>query len=243
MLVEGQIRSQKLSVMGALAFKTAMSRRIVPDFQNETGIHPEIVWEPTTVLMRRIADGERADVVIATDDAIDELHRKGRVGHHGHARIAGAVLGIAVKSGVALPDISTASRFREVLLNARSVAYSRGGASGIYFSDLLKRLGIADAINARATVIAAGFTAEKVAGGEADIAIQQISELLIVPGVDVVGPFPEKYQVVTNFSAAIFSDAANPDAATRFIAAMQSAAAKEAYQTSGLLPRFQPAFI
>lgn len=243
MSVEGQTRSQKLSVMGALAFKTAMSRRIVPDFQNETGIYPEIVWEPTTVLMRRIAEGERADVVIATDDAIDDLLQKGRVGHHGHARIAGAVLGIAVKSGVTLPDISTASRFREVLLNARSVAYSRGGASGIYFSDLLKRLGIADAINARATVIAAGFTAEKVAGGEADIAIQQISELLIVPGVDVVGPFPEEYQVVTNFSAAIFSDAANSDAATRFIAAMQSAAAKEAYQTSGLLPRFQPAFI
>lgn len=229
----------KLSIMSALALKSAMNRQVVPDFTRATGIHPDIVWDPTTVLLRRIAEGEWADVIIATDEAIDSLCRQGLVSAQGQARIAGAVLGVAARNGALLPDISTTDRFKKAMLDARSVAYSRGGASGIYFTSLIKRLGIEEAINARATVIAAGLTAEKIVDGEADLAVQQISELLMVPGVDIVGPFPDELQAVTNFTATVFSEAVNADAARRFIAAMQLAPAREAYQATGLLPRFQ----
>jgi len=96
---------------------------------------------------------------------------------------------------------------------ARSVAYSRTGASGIYFAGLLPRLGLAEAVNAKATIIPQGFTAEKLVSGEADIAVQQISELMVVPGIEVVGPLPDPVQEMTTFAAAILRGATDRDGA------------------------------
>ena len=123
------------------------------------------------------------------------------------------------------------------MLAARAVAYSKAGASGIYFAALIERLGIAEAVNARAVVIPMGFTAEKVASGEADLAIQQVSELMSVPGIDVAGPFPAELQTVSTFDAAIFADAANPEGAAAFIAALSTPAAAKAYADGGLVSR------
>jgi molybdate transport system substrate-binding protein len=141
-----------------------------------------------------------------------------------------------VPKGALHPDISTPEAFTSALLNARSVAYSKAGASGIYFEAMMARLGITDAINARATVIPAGFTAEKLTTGEADIAVQQLSELLVVPGIEIVGPFPGALQNVTHFSAAIMRDAVNREGAERFLAMLTEERAVAAYRASGLDP-------
>jgi len=107
-----------------------------------------------------------------------------------------------VARGAPRPDLSTADTFRQVLPDARSAALSHGGASGSYFAGLIEQLGIAETIRAKATVIPAGFTAEKLVSGEADLAIQQVSELMVVDGIDIVGPFPAEVQATMRFAAA-----------------------------------------
>ena len=154
-----------------------------------------------------------------------------------HAGWALAVAGwLAVAAGTPHPAINTVEALVRALTQARSVAFSRSGASGIYFDKLLPTLGIAEAVRAKATIIPAGFTAEKLVSGEADLAVQQISELMVVKGIEVVGPFPEPVQEATVFSAAIMRSAANPGGAARLLAAIT--ALPEAYRASGLEPLF-----
>jgi molybdate transport system substrate-binding protein len=114
--------------------------------------------------------------------------------------LARSYVGIAVKAAAPSPDIATEPALRTALLAARSVAYSRIGASGIYFADLIRRLEIAEEINAEAT-ITAGFTAERLITGEADLAVQQISELKQAAGIEVVGPIPYELQTAVVFTA------------------------------------------
>jgi len=116
-----------------------------------------------------------------------------------------SLIGMAVRAGSPRPDIATPEACRAALLGARSVAYSRAGASGIFFAGLIERLGIAEAVNAKATVIPQGLTAELAARGEAEIAIQQVSELMAVPGIDIVGPLPKALNTRAVFSAGLFS--------------------------------------
>jgi len=119
--------------------------------------------------------------------------------------------------------------FVQTLLNARSVAYSVTGASGIYFAELLNRLRIADEINAKATIIEKGFIANAVVDGRADVGIQQLSELLFVPGAQIAGPFPAEVQQYTEFSAALALEAVENAEARAFIEFLTSAKANEAY--------------
>ena len=134
-------------------------------------------FAPTLALLERLRGGEAADVVILTREGLDEMVREGRVVADSCVDLARSYVGIAVKAGAAHPDIATEPALRAALLGARSVAYSRIGASGILFAQLIERLGIAPEINASATIIPQGFTAERLVTGEADLAVQQISEL------------------------------------------------------------------
>ncbi len=139
--------------------------------------------------------------MILTREGLDELVREGRVAADSCVDLARSYVGLAVKAGATRPDISTEAALREALLGARAVAYSQLGASGILFAQLIERLAIAAEINARAVIIPQGFTAEKLVTGEADLAVQQISELKQVTGIDVIGPIPHALQTPTVFSA------------------------------------------
>jgi molybdate transport system substrate-binding protein len=226
-----------LSVMSALAVEVAFRRWIVPAFEAETDYRVDISWDPTTVLVQRIGKGERADVIIAIDHSMDKLANDGIIRPESRIPIAQARLGLAVKAGAPHPDISTLDAFKQALMDAESIAYSKGGASGIYFTELIGRLGIADIVAAKAVTISAGFTAEKVAIGEAQVAVQQISELMTVDGVDVIGPFPDEVQVTTEFSAATFAEADNPQGAAAFLEMLASRQADVAYLNGGLVSR------
>lgn len=227
--------NESIDIMGAIAVKMALDRWIVPDFEKSGEARLGIIWEPTTVLMRQIVEGKRADVVIIIDEAMDQLEEQGIVQAGTRVEIARAVLGVGIRAGARRPDLSSVEAFRAALINADGVAYSKGGASGIYFAGLIERLGISEAI--RPVIIPAGFTAEKVASGEAEIAIQQTSELMSVPGIEIAGLFPDEYQVTTEFSAAIFSGARNPEGAARFLQALTSEQAASAYRNGGLVSR------
>ncbi len=198
----------------------------------------EIKWNTTTVIMDNIRSGLRTDVAIVTAAAMDELVKAGIVDGSTRVELVESRIGLAVKAGETHPNIADTDALMETLRNARSVAYSLGGASGIYFKTLIEKLGIAEDVNSRATTIPEGFTAEKLITGEASLAVQQISELLVVPGIEVIGTLPEAVQKATVFSAAVFKDAQDPDLGKAFIKHLQSAESASAYQAKGLDPSF-----
>lgn len=226
-----------VTVMAGLAVEVAINRWIKPRFEADTGYRLDIDWRPTAAIMKSIGEGARADVIIGIDNSMDKLIADGVVGADTRVALADSILGVGVRAGAPRPDIASAEAFKRAMTEARAVAYSKAGASGIYFANLIQRLGIADAVNARAVVIPMGFTAEKVASGEAELAIQQVSELMTVPGIDIVGPFPPELQTVTRFDAAIFADARNTAGATAFMTALTSPAAAKAYADGGLVSR------
>jgi molybdate transport system substrate-binding protein len=221
-------------VMCALVVRGAFDAHVVPAFEAAGG-RVAIDWAPTAVIMQRIASGETADAVLVLSDAMDRLIADGAVAAGSRVAVARSRYGVAVRAGAPHPDIGTVEALKRALVAARSVAYSRTGASGIYFAGLLPRLGIAEAVNARATIIPQGFTAETLVSGEADIAVQQVSELMVVPGIEVVGPFPEGVQEETVFCAGLMRG--GPEA-ERFLASLTTPAAAEAYRASGLEPAF-----
>ena len=192
--------SDAIRVLSTLALKGAV-HGLAGQYQAAGGTRIDADFAPTLALLERLRAGEAADVVILTREGLDEVAREGRVAAESCVDLARSFVGIAVKAGAAHPDISTEVALRAALLGARSVAYSRLGASGILFAKLIERLGIASDINAKAQIIPQGFTAEKLVTGEADLAVQQISELKQVDGIEVVGPIPYELQTPAVFSA------------------------------------------
>jgi len=235
--VSKAVEQQTIRVMSGLALEVAVNRSIKPKFEAETSYLLDFDWRPTAALMRDIEGGARADMIIAISGSMDRLVADGIVRASTRTKLADSILGVGVRAGAARPDLSTVDAFKRAMVGARAVAYSKAGASGIYFAGLIERLGIAKEVNARAVVIPMGFTAEKVASGEAEFAVQQVSELMSVPGIDVAGPFPDDVQVSSTFEAAIFAEAGNEAGARAFLETLSSPAAGEAYDRGGLQSR------
>jgi molybdate transport system substrate-binding protein len=196
-----------------------------------------MVWDPTVALMARLKAGERADAICAIGWALDQLAAEGRIVPGSRRPVARAVFGLAVAQGAPRPALPDADALRAFLLEAPRIVWSRAGASGIYFERLIDRLGIGDVLRARGIVIPAGFTGEVLARGDATVAVQQQSELLAVPGIDYLGPFPPDVQEPTDFDAAIFADAADPVGAARFVELLTGPDAAASYLRAGLQPR------
>nr|WP_314072508.1 substrate-binding domain-containing protein [uncultured Roseococcus sp.] len=225
-----------LRILSGLAVRGAFEGGIIADYEARTGNRIDVAWVPTTLIMSQVAEGEQADVLVLIRDAMDKLVAQGKVDPATRVEVAHSRLGVAVPRGAAHPPVGTVEEFRAALLGARSVAYSRAGASGIHFESIIERLGIADEVRRRATVIPAGFTAEKLVTGEADLAVQQVSELLVVDGIEVVGRYPEELQQVSSFSAAVMTSSTQRAAAEAFLAGLHGEIAKAAYLASGVDP-------
>jgi molybdate transport system substrate-binding protein len=193
-------------------------------------------FAPTLALLTRLRAGETADVVILTREGLEEVASEGRVAADSCVDLARSFVGIAVRAGAPHPEIATEATLRAALLGARAVAYSRLGASGILFAKLIDQLGIAANINARAVIIQQGFTAEKLVTGEADLAVQQISELKQIDGIEVIGPIPRELQTPAVFSAGRMAATSRPDEADRLLRFLASAEVAPALRASGLEP-------
>lgn len=226
-----------VNVICSIVMQSPFDAEILPAWQN-AGHQHQIQWLSTAIIMDTIRSGSRADVVIVTAEAMDELIERGIVDADSRIELVESTIGLAVKAGEPHPAISTPDEFINTLRQARSVAYSLAGASGIYFQGLIKRLGIAEEVTSKASTVAAGFTAEKVVSGEASLAIQQFSELMMVPGIEIIGPLPEALQKVTAFSAAAFKQAADAHSAQAFLCHLQSAVSARAFESAGLDPLF-----
>jgi len=224
-----------IRLLSTLALKGAV-RSVAGRFQAAGGARIDADFAPTLALLERLRDGESADVVILTKQALDDLAGQGTVVADSCVDLARSFVGIAVKASADHPDITTESALRATLLGARSVAYSRIGASGILFAAMIEKMGIASEINARARILPSGVTAELLLSGECDLAVQQLSELKLVSGVEIVGPIPHHLQSPAVFSGgrlAASGRAEQSDALLRYLASAQAAGAM---RESGLEP-------
>jgi molybdate transport system substrate-binding protein len=193
---------------------------LVPQFEKDTGHKVTLDNATAGTLAKRIEDGEAFDVAVITPKVIDDLAKKGRIAPESRMDVAKVGIGVAVKDGAPLPDIASVDAFKRMLLGARSVAYidpKSGGSSGIYFDNLLDRLGIAGEIRPKARLKQGGYVAELVASGEAEVAVHQISEIVPVKGVVLVGPLPAEIQNFTTYTAAIGTQANDTAAAKALI--------------------------
>src|SRR6267154_289810 len=199
----------------------AVALELIPEFERARGIKLYIMWASTNMLLEEINKGATGDLAILTDEAIDDLIRQGRMMAGSRVDLAQSAIGIAVRNGAPKPDIGSAEAFKQALLSARTISYSKTGISGVYFPTVLDRLGIAEVVKSKTVIPTPGVpVGEVVARGEAGIGVQQISELLPVPGIEVVGPLPAALQKLTVFSAGIFVGARKADAARVLVAAL-----------------------
>jgi molybdate transport system substrate-binding protein len=209
---------------------------LVPRFERESGISVAMSYDPAKVTLARIAAGESADAVMLGAGAVAELVKQGKVKAESHRTVSRCGVGMAVLAGAPKPDIGTVEAFTRALLGARSIAYTQQGISGMHFAKLIEQLGIADAIKAKAKVQPGGLIGELVARREAEVAIQQVPELLAVPGIELVGPLPADLQLTTVSSIGIFVNAAAPQAAKAFIEFLVSPAAAKVMTAKGHEP-------
>jgi len=198
------------------------------------GLTAGFTFDPTARLLAAIAGGARGDIAILTEQGAATLAEQGVLLPETRRNLARSVIGLAVRSGAPKPDITSLAALRATLLAAPSIAYTAAGASGLFIAGLIERLGIAAAIRAKATIIPQGFTAELAAKGEVALAIQQVSELMAVPGVDIVGPLPPEANEPLVFTIARFAGA--DAAADGFIAWLAAAMTPEVLRAGGLEP-------
>jgi molybdate transport system substrate-binding protein len=236
MVLPGAARAEALKVLTAGAFKQVLLA-IIPQFEAEGH---EIQWDNDTVgaLLKRIEAGERFDVIIASPAALEALTKSGKIAGGG-VELAKVGVGMAVREGAARPDISTVEGFKQALLAAKGVAYidpASGGSSGIYVAGLIDRLGIGAEVRQKSVLVHGGTSADRVVSGEAEVAVQQISELLPVKGVVLVGPLPPEIQNYTVYSAGIAAGTRQGPSAQALIDLLQSPGGAVAIESRGMEP-------
>jgi molybdate transport system substrate-binding protein len=235
MAIQSPVANAAIAVLCSNSSRAVMDE-LIPQFERANGHKVAIKYDTAQLTLKRIAQGEAADVVILNAPAIDELTQQGRVASASRRELARCSVGIAVRAGAAKPDISSIWALKRALLAAKSIAYTEAGASGIYFAGLIEQLEIAEQVRAKAHTRPGGLIGELVARGEAEIAVQQIPELMAVKGIDLVGPLPREVQSVSVITAGVFADARRPQAAHALISFLSTPAAARVYQAKGLDP-------
>jgi molybdate transport system substrate-binding protein len=207
---------------------------MIADYARETGHTFDFKVGTTGQLRAIIASGEPADLIIASAPLMGELEKSGKMQPGSRADLGRVGIGVAVRDGASAPDLATPEAFKQALIDARSVAYTdprEGGTSSTYVLGVLDRFGIADAVTKKAVLTNGGHAAvEKVARGEAEIAVTLISEIVAVKGARLAAPVPQALQLYTVYAAAIPASSTDPAAARAFIAALAGPAMAERWR-------------
>ena len=229
-----------VTVMISGGFMSSL-KELAPGFERATGDHVVVVPGPSmgttpNAIPARLARGEPDDVLIMVGYALDALLKDGRAQPGSKVDVALSPIGMAVRAGAPVPDISTVDKLRAVLLAAKSIAYS-DSASGVYIErEMFKKLGIEDQVRGKAHMIPATPVGEIVARGEAEIGFQQVAEILPVPGVTFAGRLPPEVQQVTVYSAGLAAGAKDPEGGRALIRYLASPEAAAAIERNGLQP-------
>ena len=222
-----------VKVLTAGAFKQVLLAA-QPAFEQRTGHRLVVDGDTAGGLQRRIAAGEAFDLVVSSPASLAPVASR-LVGEP--RPLARVGIGVAVKAGAPVPTIDSVDAFRALLLRAKGVAMvdpAAGGTSGVYLFRVFEKLGIADQVRAKAVLVQGGFSAEEVVSGQAEIAIQQMSELVAVPGVTVAGPLPADIQSETVYAGAVAVEALQAQAASQLLDALLAPSMEPVLRSKGL---------
>jgi molybdate transport system substrate-binding protein len=209
---------------------------LAPAFERAHDAKINVTFNSTKLIIESINTGAKVDLVVLTAEAIDDLIRQGKVMSGSRVDIARSGIGVAVPAGAPRPDVSTPEALKSALLAAKTVSYSKVGASGIYTANvLIPRLGIAEEMKSRALLSEPGTpVGVLLANRKADIGLQQISELVPIAGVEIVGPLPGDLQKMTTFSAGVCTGSASPAIARQLASYLAGPEALPAMRRQGL---------
>lgn len=233
-------RELKLIVMTSGGL-TAASHTLFPAFERKArckivAVYGASMGTVPDAIPNRLQRGESADVVVLAGEALSKLIEQGKVVESSRVDIAESVIGMAVRGGAPKPEINSVDQLKQVLINAKSIAYS-GSASGVYLAtELFPRLGIADQVKGKCKRIEGEMVGTVIARGDAEIGFQQMSELLPIRGIDIVGPLPSEVQKITVYSGGIIVGSEHPQIAAQFPKFLASPEAAQDIESTGLRP-------
>lgn len=207
---------------------------LIPAYEKVTGNKVSVAADSAKAMVAKIRAGESGDAIVLGTGAVKELAEAGIVIAASRRAFARAIVGVGVRKGTPHPDISSVDAFRASLLAAKSIAHTVHGASGMYIPTLLEKLGITEQMKVKTVTRPGGYIGKVVVAGEADIALQQIPELMAVPGLDVVGPVPEAVQKTFETSVGIFAASKNAAAAQAMLDFFAAPAHATLFSSKGL---------
>ena len=225
----------QIEVFSGNSMRAALAE-LAPAFERASGHGYRVSYDPARIVLRRIDNGESADLALLGEDVIEQLIARGTLDAASRRDLVRNGIGLAVRAGAARPGIATRDAFVRTLRAAASIAYTSEGASGVYFAALIDRLGIGAEVRAKARTQPGGLVGELIVAGQAEMAIQQLPELLAVPGIDVVGPLPDEVQKIGTTTAAIFARSQARAEAQALIDFLASAPAREVLRARGFEP-------
>ena len=230
-----QVHAAELRVLSAGAVKAPVAELLV-QYTRASGNSVRVDYMPVGSLQQTLAaGGERPDVVIATVEGLDDFQKAGWTAPQGRIALGSTGVGVAVKSDAPSPDISTVEAFRKALLDAKSLVYvdPTKGTSGKHFAQVLQQLGIADAVKAKTTLLDGGYVVEPVGKGQIEMGVHQITEILPVPGVKLVGPLPAALQKNSVYVGAIGARAQWPAEAAQLLTFLSTNDARGVFAAKG----------
>jgi molybdate transport system substrate-binding protein len=234
----GTARAAEIDALITTAMKAAIDE-LVPSFERDTANTVRVSYGPSGGVTRRFIGGEPADVMIIDSGALDELIKQGRVLPDA-TNLARTGIGICVRKGALKPDVSTPEALKRALLAAKSIGHTApagGGITAAHIEKLFERLGIAAEVAPKVKLAAGGPNGRVsvlVSSGEAEIGLQQVSELMSNPEVEVIGMLPADLQQFTVYSAGVTASAKQPSAGRALIGFLAAPAATAIYKTKGL---------
>jgi molybdate transport system substrate-binding protein len=234
-LTASAVGATEVNVIASTAMREVLEE-LVPMFERASGHKVVLNFQSGALLPVKVKEGAQADLVVTTPATIDDLVAAGKVVANTRIDFVRSGAGIAVRAGAPKPDVSTPEAFKNALLAAKSVGYSQG-PSGVHFMSVLERLGIADQVKSKGVVPPLGTrVGTLIAKGEAEIGVQQITELLLIPGIDFVGPLPRELQANIVYATATPANAKERDAAAALVRFISSEPALPVIKKLGLEP-------
>ena len=232
------VQAAEINVLTAGALQEA-EKALAADFTRATGNKVNFTAGTVGQIQEKLKSGAPADVIVVSTPALQQLEKAGDVRAQSAVALGRIGIGVGVKAGAPIPDLSTPDKFKDAMLKAKSVTYmdpAQGASSGIATAKIMKDLGIADEMAKKTKLTQTGYSADRVASGEVEVAIQNVSEIVPVKGVALAGMLPPPLQVYTPYSAGIAAKTASAKEATDFIRFLTRSEAASRWNDAGIEP-------